>query len=581
MRIPLREYWRLLVAYLRPQWPRVALLAALLLSSIALQLVNPQLIRHFIDTAQAGGPPRDLALAAGLFMALALAQQGLAVSATYVGEGVGWTATNQLRADLALHVLRLDLAFHKARTPGELIERIDGDVTALGNFFSQFVILIVGNGLLMLGVLALLYREDWRVGVGLTLFALVALTVLLRVRALAIPFWLAFREMSARFFGVLGEHLAATEDVRALGARPHVMRRFYALWREWLPIQRRMYFAGYSSWLVSIAVFGVGTAFAFGLGAYLWGLGAITVGAVYLIYHYTELLRQPMEQIRIQLQELQQASAGLERVRALLDTRPALEDNGRGELSAGPLAVAFREVTFAYDAAEPVLHGLSFDLAPGQVLGLLGRTGSGKTTVARLLLRLYDAGAGQVCLDGRPLRDLRLSEVRRRVGLVTQDVQLFHATLRDNLTFFNRAIPDERLLRVLDDLGLGAWLAGLPAGLDSGLPSDGAGLSAGEAQLVAFARLFLKDPGLVILDEASSRLDPATERLIERAVDRLLAGRTAVIIAHRLATVQRADQIMVLEGGRLVEFGPRLALAADPASRFSRLLRTGLQEALA
>jgi ATP-binding cassette subfamily B protein len=165
--------------------------------------------------------------------------------------------------------------------------------------------------------------------------------------------------------------------------------------------------------------------------------------------------------------------------------------------------------------------------------------------------------------------------------MVTQEVQLFRGSVRDNLTFFAPGIPDERLWEVLYSLGLGDWAAGLPSGLDTVLETGSAGLSAGQAQLLAFARVFLRDPGLVILDEASSRLDPATEALIERAVDRLLANRTGVIIAHRLATVERADDILILEAGRVVEWGERAALAADPESRFSRLLRTGMEEVLA
>jgi ATP-binding cassette subfamily B protein len=227
------------------------------------------------------------------------------------------------------------------------------------------------------------------------------------------------------------------------------------------------------------------------------------------------------------------------------------------------------------------LRDVSFQLAPGAVLGLLGRTGSGKTTVARLLFRLYDPARGAVRLGGVDLRQGRVDDTRRRVGVVTQEVQLFHASVRDNLTFFDGAVSDARLHEVLRELELWPWLASLPQGLDSRLGPNGGGLSAGEAQLLALVRVFLKDPGLIILDEASARLDPATERRIERAIDRLLAGRTAVVIAHRLATVQRADQILLLGGGRVVEQGARAALAADPGSRFASLLRTGMAEALA
>jgi ABC-type multidrug transport system fused ATPase/permease subunit len=217
----------------------------------------------------------------------------------------------------------------------------------------------------------------------------------------------------------------------------------------------------------------------------------------------------------------------------------------------------------------------------GEVLGLLGRTGSGKTTISRLLFRLHDPTAGAVRLGGVDARAARLDALRSRIGLVTQDVQLFEGTLRDNVALFNRSVTDARLTGVLAELGLDEWLRGLPAGLDTALGAGGRGLSAGEAQLVALARVFLKDPGLVILDEASSRLDPATERLLERAVGRLLDGRTGVVIAHRLATVERADRIAILEDGRVVEVGRRSDLVADPGSRFASLLRAGMDEVLA
>jgi ATP-binding cassette subfamily B protein len=296
------------------------------------------------------------------------------------------------------------------------------------------------------------------------------------------------------------------------------------------------------------------------------------------------MMREPLEQIRQQMEVLQKAGAGISRVGDLLAVRSRLDEAGRAALPAGPLSVEMRRVRFAYEDDEAngdaVLTDIDLALAPGRVLGVLGRTGSGKSTLARLLTRLYDPVAGEVILGGTPLLAVAPHALRSRVAMVTQEVQLFRGTVRDNLTFFAEGVPDERLLEVLTSLGLGDWVAGLPAGLDTMLEAGSAGLSAGQAQLLAFARVFLRDPGLVVLDEASSRLDPATEALIERAVGRLLQGRTALIIAHRLVTVERADDILILEAGRVAERGPRPALAADPASQFSRLLRTGMEEVL-
>jgi ATP-binding cassette, subfamily B, bacterial len=250
-------------------------------------------------------------------------------------------------------------------------------------------------------------------------------------------------------------------------------------------------------------------------------------------------------------------------------------------LESGALAVEFDQTSFSYNDEDQVLKNLTFNLQPGEVLGLLGRTGSGKTTITRLLFRLYDVSGGAIRLNGTDMRDIKLADLHQHIGMVTQDVQLFRASVRDNLTFFDAGIPDERILKVIEELGLSDWLAALPEGLDSELESGGKGLSAGEGQLLAFTRVFLKNPGLVILDEASSRLDPATEQRIERAVDKLLQNRTGIIVAHRLATVERADQIMILDGGSIAEYGDYAALANDPDSRFSSLLRAGMEDVLA
>jgi ATP-binding cassette subfamily B protein len=583
--IPVRAYWRLLKKYLRPLRARVVLLAVLLLTGIAFQVINPQLIRSFIDGAQEGADISTLLRYAVLFILLAVGYQALSVTSTYFAEQVGWTATNEMRAELAEHLLDLDMSFHKTKTPGELIERIDGDVTTLSNFFSAFVIHVVGNTVLVASVVFLMWREHPLIGIGMTAFALVAGVLMIGLQAVAIPWWREVRGKRAEFFGFLGEQLGGTEDIRANGAVPYMMHRFTLIHREWLPMEVRGRWGFSMLWATSIAVYVFGLALVFGLGSRLLTAGTITIGSVYLVFHYTEMIRHPIDQIRTQMEDLQKAGAGITRVEELFAARTHLPETGTRHLPAGPLAVEFDDVSFAYrDEAsdgEAVLEHVELDLARGRVLGLLGRTGSGKSTMARLITRLYDPSRGTIRVGGIDLREVDKADRRARIGMVTQEVQLFRATVRENLTFFDERVDDDRVWEVLLDLGLGDWIFGLAEGLDTMLESGSGGLSAGQAQLLAFARIFLRDPGVVILDEASSRLDPATEVLIERAVDRLLENRTGIVIAHRLATVDRADDILILEKGRIVEFGARRDLAADQGSRFATLLRTGMEELLA
>lgn len=579
-------YLDLFRSYVAPQWRRTVLLAVLLFASIGLQLLGPQLLRSFIDSAIGGAALETLSLIALAFVAVALVTQVLAAWSVYVGEDLGWAATNALRADLALHLLRLDLGFHKARTPGEIIERVDGDVTALAAFFSRFVVNVLGNLVLLVGVLIVVAREDLRAGLALTLFAVVALFLMAGpLRNIAVKYWQRVREVSAQMHGFLGERLAGTEDIRSSGAEAHVMSGLAIHHRAWLAARRQATYAGTVLFSTTILMFAVGNAVSFGVGAYLWSLGVITLGTVYLLFHYTDMLRRPIEHLRRELEEMQRAVASVARVTELLRTESSLPEGRGAAIPAGPLAVELEGVSFAYESSRDdgddlVLRDISLTLAPGEILGLLGRTGSGKTTLARLLLRFYDPTTGAIRLGGVDLKDARLDDVRGRATLVSQDVQLFHARVRENVTFFDDTIDDARITDVLERIGLGGWLRAIGAngGLDSEMLAGG--LSAGEAQLLAFARVFLRDPGLVILDEASSRLDPATERHIERAIDALLADRTGVVIAHRLATVQRCDRILILDEGRIVEQGQRAALAQDPSSRFSRLLRTGLEQVL-
>jgi ABC-type multidrug transport system fused ATPase/permease subunit len=573
---PPRDLWRLLVRYLKPQRNRVAVLAMLLIASTGIQLASPLVIRAFIDRALDGSPLGTLLLIAGLFILTAVAAQAISLVETWTAETVGWTATNDLRIDLARHVLHLDMGFHNRFTPGNLIERVDGDVFTLGNFFSRFVVNLAGNLLLTIGVVALLFRIDWRIGLTVAIFSTITFIVLIWLGQSNSRRYADSRQTMADLMGFLEERIGGTEDIRSAGATDYVMRRNHEHARAYYQKQKPAVIFGFMPFAFSQLLSVIGMAAALGVAGTLYRDGDITLGTVFLVYQFTTLLVAPIEEISRQLRDFQQASASIGRVRALQAIQPALDDGGFVPVPAGPLAVEFDGVTFGYVPEDPIVRGVSFTIAPQRVLGVVGRTGSGKTTLTRLLVRFYDPGEGAIRIGGVDLRDASITDLRHRIAMVTQEIQLFRATVRDNLTLFDRTIPDRRILEALTHLGLGDWLATLDHGLGTMLPSGGGGISAGEAQLLAFTRVFLRDPDIVILDEASSRLDPATEARLERAIDTLLAGRTAIVIAHRLATLERADDILVMANGEIVELGDRLTLAADPASHYARLLQSSL-----
>ncbi len=598
---------KFLIKYLKPQKWRVLLLALFIFLNLGLQLLTPQIMRQFIDSVIEGSAITSLVRLSIIFLIVALGQQLINIITSYYTQNVGWTATNTLREDLTRHTVNLDMSFHKAHPPGEMISRIDSDINTLNDFFSQFFLKLVGNLLLVIVILVLLFLEDWRLGLVLTLFSLVALIILTRFRNIAVPHWEAQRKAEAGFYSFLEERLAGTADIRANGGTAYALRQFFERIKSMYQLSLK------AGLMVNIMlnsmflVFAIGTAASLIVSGMLYIGDVITIGTVYIVFQYNSMLQRPLEDISRQLSNVQKSLASIKRIGELFNTQtkiiaPNADPAADSSLISSPLSVRFQNIIFHYEdeqtvktpdektppPADNVLEDIDFQLTSGEVLGLLGRTGSGKTTLIRLLFRLYDPQSGSIQISTNNktqhmenIRDLPLAELRSRIGMVTQSIELFHASVRDNLTFFDQSIPDDAILKVLHELGLTRWFESLPSGLDTVLESGGAGLSAGEAQLLAFTRVFLKDPGVVVLDEASSRLDPATENLIEKAVDRLVAGRTALVIAHRLKTVQRADKIMILEGGRILEYGNRKKLASDPHSRFSKLLQTGMDEVLA
>ena len=480
MPFALNRYWRLLSTYLAPYRGRLALLATLIVAATGLQLIGPQLIGRFIDAATAGSAQAALLGLAAAYIVAAVAQRAANFGALYVGETLGWAATNSLRADLARHVIGLDLGFHKAHTPGELIERLDGDVTALANFFSQLSVFVAANGLLISGILVALWLQDWRVGLGLTLYTLVSLVALSLVQRLGQRRWEQVRAADSRTVGFLEERLQGTEDIRAAGAEAHTLRQFDQLLGIRMGAFRSARMAANLAYAATNFLSTLGYAAGLALGAALYLAGSASIGQAYLIVAYVGMLASPLDKLREQAQDLQKAGASIDRVAALFAAQPLVREHVSATLPEGALAVEFDAVTFAYNddgrppttdapldhegakgrepprkrpravrgpevravrapsrrsrskpwrrsrsrpstvhrLPPPVLQHVSLSLRPGEILGLLGRTGSGKSTLSRLLFRLYDPQGGAIRLAGADLRSLALGDLRRRVVLL-------------------------------------------------------------------------------------------------------------------------------------------------------------------
>jgi ATP-binding cassette subfamily B protein len=553
-----------------PGWRLTIGLACTITIATVLPVLAPHYTRRFVDRAIAGADVHDLWILAVSYVVLAVGGLAARSLTGWLANGAAWDGTNRLRERAAAHTLALGLPYLSRHSPGELIERIDGDVLAIGDYAVTLLMDVVVSVLLLVGVIISIFFIDIRLGVAATVFCLLLGWLMFKGQGLALPAEMRSRARTAVLLGTVEETMSGLEDVRANGAGEHAVGRFYRASREVYRADRRSGLVGTTVVAGTSVAFTIGTALLLGVVSWLLSRGSLTVGTAVLLFQYTLLVRAPFEQLVEQIRGYQGALAGMGRVRELLAqcADPPPPERPRELPAAGPLDVVIDNVAYRYDdASTNTISDLTISLRAGETLGLIGRTGSGKTTITRLLLRIYDPTGGSIQLSGVDLRDVDPESLHRRVAMVTQDVQLFDASIRDNLTLFRAGTDDERLRHVLDEVGLGAWFGRQPEGLDS----HADGMSAGEAQLLTFARVLLADPGLVILDEPSSRLDPASQALIAAATDRLLVGRTGIIIAHRLSTLSGVDQVAILRDGHVVEQGRRTDLLANPDSETTAL----------
>nr|WP_154958157.1 ABC transporter ATP-binding protein [Paenibacillus xylanexedens] len=555
-----KEYWKLLRTYMRPHRNKLILLVVLILGATVVQLWHPQILKQFIDKAMTKSPLEQLVQYLVIFLFLVLIGQVLNVVSNYTSKVIGYDSANKLRIDLIRHTSQLDMKFYNQYEQGKIIERAGGDVDALSNFFSSFVISFVANFLLIIGILSLLFRESTILGIAFSVFVIVALFLMNSLRKFVIPLWMKIMEAVDSFNTFILEHIASTEDVRSNGGRRYVFNKFFRVMQVWRRANVKGGLAGYLLFESTVLLFALGNTLALALSLYLWNTQSISIGTIYLIFAYTELLRNPIERIREQMEDFQSTEASIMRIKELLDTKSSILYQGREHLPHGPVEVEFKNVFFSYDEAEQTLSDISFVLQPGKRLGIVGKTGSGKTTLIRLLFRFYNPVSGHIKIANKEVGRYEIDNLRENIGYISQDIQLLNATVRDNLVFYNQAIPDKDIIRVLSQVGLGNWLEQLPNGLDTEIEPGALGLSSGETQLFAISRVMLTKPKILILDEASSKLDPITEKKLEVVLEELFRDKTVLIIAHKLKTLEHVDEILMLNSGYVIEHGSRTEL---------------------
>ncbi len=571
---PTPTRWRALLELLRPDRGRWIALGVLVALTSALGLAGPVVIRRIVDEAADGASTATIVRLALMFLAVAVVTQLAQVAVAWSATVAAWRTTNDLRLSMTRHVLTLDHEFHRTHTPGELIQRVDGDVTSVSDFLGKVVPKALGAVLLVIGMVVVLAAIDWRLAIGMLVYLGLACGVLAANRHRAISESASEMGDYAKLYGGIEERLTATEDLRANGATEYAIDRFVTESSAALVSSVSRERAFMSMWWAVQGSLAIGAALSLFAGAALVGNGSITIGTAFLLFQYVLAVSRPLEDVVHQLETVQKATGAMQRVASLRAIEPAIVDAGTDSPPTGPLTISFSGVSFDYGDDQAVLSDVDVEIGAGRTVGIVGRTGSGKTTFSRLVLRLTEATQGAVSLGGIPIGDIPLGELRRRVALIPQEVELFSGSIRDNVTLFDDEVSDRAVFDALVDVGLESLAAG---GIDRQLGAGGEGLSAGESQLLALARVWLRQPDLIVLDEATARVDPETEVRIDAAVARLIEGRTTLVIAHRLSTLQSLDEILVFDQGRVAEHGERTDLIADGESRFAKLLELAME----
>ena len=546
---------RRLMMYLRPHRPAVAVALCAIVGHSLMQLAQPYLTKLAIDRHILTGDLNGLDQIVLLFLGILLGSFVLEYVETYTMQMMGQRIMFDLRMQIYEHLQRLDVGFYDRNPVGRLMTRVTTDVDALNDLFAAGVISVFRDVVLLVGIMVVLLWMDWRL-------ALVAFSVLPLIALLAQWFrrhardsYRRVRGWIARINAFLQENISGMSTVQLFRREARNFDTFDGVNRQHRDanLDSIFYYATFYPAVEFLGALAMALIIWFGGG---WSLqGTLTLGSLVAFLQYSQRFFRPISDLSEKFNILQAAMASSERIFGLLDTPVDLASPVPGRRPTGPGRITFEHVWFAYRDEDYVLRDVSFAVDPGERVGIVGATGAGKTTLINLLLRFYDVNRGRIAIDGVDIREIPLEDLRRRFGLVLQDVFLFSGTIRDNIALGQTSITEADIRSAAASVHADRFISKLPGGFDSAVAERGATLSVGQRQLLSFARALAFAPDALILDEATSNVDTDTEALIRDALHRLMSGRTTIAIAHRLSTVQDMDRILVFHKGELREAG--------------------------
>jgi ATP-binding cassette subfamily B protein len=547
---------RWMAGLLRPYRGRVALTLLSILLATGAALAPPYLAGQAIDAAILTEDTGALTLIVLAFVAVAVIYAAATYAQTYLVGWVGTRALQDLRERIFAHIQSMSIGFFTRRSPGVLISRMTNDVEALNQLVTSGVVTLLSSGLTLIGVVAIMLFLDLKLAlVTFITFPLLAIASVV-FRIVSHGAYRLTRERIAAVTAYLQETLSGVRVVRSFGQEPRHAAAMDELNEANREANMKTVYLNATYFPAVELLSAVGTAAIVLYGGTQVIDNALQVGVVVAFVGYLQLFFDPIQQLSQLYTTYQQGMAALDKIFDLLDTEPDMVD-APGAIDPGTLRgeIELEGVCFAYADQDWALRDVDLHVPPGQTLALVGATGAGKSTLAKLVARFYDPQKGRVLVDGHNLRGVRQQALRRQLGIVPQEGFLFSGSVRENIAFGRPEATLEEIEAAAAAVGATGFVEALPAGFETEVGERGVQLSAGQRQLVAFARALLAEPRILILDEATSNVDVRTEKTIEAGLERLLAGRTAIVIAHRLSTIRRAGKIVVLDGGRVAESG--------------------------